>query len=143
MEIVSIFVAIALMILLFSGSKLAIHFSGEKSQGETSIQQNNLEKEEGKLSGRWHYSVHQTSGPGNHSYNGMATINQRGSSITITVQGRSISGAIQGNSISVSGSYSNGSVRLNGTVINNNHITFSIRVGVDSQRWGGIATFTR
>ena len=143
MEIVSIFVAVALMIILFSGSKVSIRFSGEKSQGETSIQQNNLEKEEGKLSGRWHYSVHQTSGPGNHSYNGMATINQRGSSITITVQGRSISGAIQGNSISVSGSYSNGSASLNGTIINDNRIQWSIVAWTKDQRYRATATFTR
>jgi len=143
MEIVSIFVAVALMVILFSGSKLSINFSGEKSQGETSIQQNNLEKEEDKLSGRWHYSVHQTSGPGNHSYNGMATINQRGSSITITVQGQSMSGTIQGNSISVSRSYSNGNASLNGTIINDNYISFSITVRVDDQKWTGKAIFTR
>ena len=143
MEIVSILVAIALMIVLFSGSKSSIHFSGEKSQGETSIQQNNLEKEENRLSGSWHYSVHQTSGPGNHSYSGMATISQRGSFITISVQGQSMSGAIQGNSISISGSYSNGSVSLNGTIINDDYISFSITVQIDDQRWTGNATFTR
>lgn len=144
MEIVSIFVAVALIVIIISGSKLSIRFSGEKSQGETSIQQNNLEQEEeGRLSGRWHYSVHQTSGPGNHSYNGMATINQRGSSITISVQGQSMSGTIQENSISISGSYSNGSASLNGTVINDNYISFSITVQVDAQRWTGSATFTR
>ena len=143
MEIISIFVAVALIFILFSGSKLSINFFGEKSQGETSIQQNNLEEEEGRLSGRWHYSVHQTSGPGNHSYNGMATINQRGSSITITVQGQSMSGTIQENSISVSGSYSNGSASLNGTVRDNNYISFSITVQIDGQKWTGNAIFTR
>ena len=73
----------------------------------------------------------------------MATINQRGSSITIMVQGWSISGAIQGNSISVSGSYSNGSTSLSGTIINDNYISFSITVQVDGQRWAGNATFTK
>ena len=143
MEIVSIFVAVALTILLFFGSKLSIYFSGEKSQGEISIQQNNLEKEENRLSGRWHYSVRQTSGPGNHSYNGTTTISQRGSFITISAQGRRMSGSIHGNSISVSGSYSNGSVSLNGTVRDNNYISFSITVRIDDQRWTGNAIFTR
>ncbi len=143
MEIVSIFVAVALMILLFSGSKLSIYFSGEKSQGEISIQQNNLEKEENRLSGGWRYSVRQTSGPGNHSYNGTATISQRGSFITISAGGGRMSGTIQGNSISVSGSYSNGSASLNGTVRDNNYISFSITVRVDNQRWTGRAIFTR
>jgi hypothetical protein len=143
MQAAIIYFMVALIVIMISGSKLSTHFSGEKSQGETSIQQNNLEKEEGKLSGRWHYSVHQTSGPGNHSYNGIATINQRESSITIIVQGQSISGAIQGNSISVSRSYSNGSASLNGIIINDNYIKFSITVQADGQRWEGIATFTR
>jgi len=143
MEMVSIFVAVALMILLFFGNSISTHFSRENSQGEISIQQNNLEKEENRLSGRWHYSVRQTSGPGNHSYNGTATISQRGSFITISAGGGSMKGSIHGNSISVSGSYSNGSASLNGTVRNNNYISFSIAVRVDDQRWTGRAIFTR
>jgi len=52
-------------------------------------------------------------------------------------------GTIQGNSISVSGSYSNGSASLNGTVRDNNYISFSVTVQVDNQRWTGNAIFTR
>ena len=138
----SIVLAVTLMILLLFGNKVSIHSPGEKSQEQIPIQQNNLEKKEGRLSGIWHYSVHQTSGPGSHSYSGTTTINQRGSSITITVQGWSVSGTIHGNSISISGSYSNGSAHLSGTVVNNNYISFSITVQADGQRWTGDATFT-
>ena len=138
-----IYFMVALIIIIISGSKLSTYFSGEKSQKEISIQQNNLEQEEDRLSGRWHYSVHQTSGPGNHNYSGMATINQHGSSITIMMQEWSMSGAIQGNTVSISGSYSNGSASLNGTVTNDNYISFSITVQADGQKWTGNATFTR
>jgi len=137
-----IYFMVVLIIIIF-GSKVFIHFSGEKSQGGTSIQQNNLEQEKDRLSGTWHCSVHQTSAPGNHSYNGTATINQRGSSTTITVQGQSMSGTIRGNSISINGSYSNGNASLNGTIINDNYISFSITVQIDDQKWTGNAIFTR
>jgi len=143
MQTVSIFVAVALIILLFFGNRLSIHFPGEKSQGETSTQQNSSEKEENRLSGSWHYSVSQTSGPGSHNYSGTTTISQRGSLITISVQGRSLRGSIQGNNISVSGSYSGGTASMHGTVRDDNYISFSITVRIDDQRWTGRATFTR
>ena len=143
MEIVSIFVVVALVTLLFFGNRVSVTLSGEKSQGETSSQQNSSEKEENRLSGSWHYSVRQTSGPGSHSYNGTTTISQRGSSITISVQGRTLRGSIQGNSISVSGSYSNGTASMHGTVRDNNYISFSITVRIDDQRWTGRAIFSR
>ena len=143
MEIVSIFVMVALVVLLFFGNRVSTLFSGEKSEGEISIQQNNLEKEEDRLSGSWHYSIRQTSGPGSHNYNGTTTISQRGSLITISVQGRSLRGSIRGNSISVSGSYSGGTASMHGTVRDDNYISFSITVRVDDQRWTGRATFTR
>ena len=143
MQTVSIFVAVALIILLFFGNRLSIHFPGEKSQGETSTQQNSSEKEENRLSGSWHYSVSQTSGPGSHNYSGTTTISQRGSLITISVQGRSLRGSIQGNNISVSGSYSGGTASMHGTVRDDNYISFSITVRIDDQRWTGRAIFTR
>ena len=137
-----IYFLVALIIVIF-GSKIFIHFSGEKNQEKISIQQSNLEQEKDRLSGTWHCSVHQTSGPGNHSYNETATINQRGSSIVITVQGQSMSGTIRGNSISISGNYSNGSASLNGTIINDNYISFSITAQIDNQKWAGDAIFNR
>ena len=130
------------MIVLSFGNKVSDYSSREKSREKISIQEDNL-KEEDRLSGRWYYSVHQTYGPGNHSYSGTSIISQHGSSITITVQGYSASGSIQGNRISININYLIAGASLNGTVIDDNHIGFSITVQIGSQKWGGTATFTR
>jgi len=95
-----IFLLMILMIILSPPGKVPHYSSLEKSQRETLIQEDDLEKEEDRLNGTWHCSAHQISGPGNHSYTGTVIITQRGSRITIGAQGHSVSGTTRGNSIS-------------------------------------------
>lgn len=132
-----------LMIILSGPGKAPDYSFLEKSQGQSLIEEDDLDKEEDRLSGTWHCSARQTSGPGNYSFSGTVSITQRGSRIRISAQGRSVSGTIRGNSISISSNYLIASIRMSGTVINDNRIQWSITARANNQGYRASATFTR